>query len=187
MSFIEQTLVIVKPDGVQRWLVGEICTRFERVWLKLVAGKLFKAPRDVLEQHYPLDRTERVQLLWERTDDGYKELGMDVMQEFGTDSHLELGKYIVRWLVDYMSEGEVFAMVLEWAHAIEVVRKLIGSTVSLKAAPGTIRWDYSCDSIGMANLEKRPIRNIIHASWNPEEAKFEVDLWFGDRLNQPPH
>lgn len=187
MSFIEKTLVIVKPDGVSRWLVWEICSRFEKVWLKIIAGKLFRAPREVLEQHYPVTRTEWVQLLGERTEEWYKELGMDVMAEFGTDSHLELGKYIVRWLVDYMAEWEVFAMVLEWPHAIEVVRKLVWATVSLKAAPGTIRWDYSCDSIWLANLERRPIRNLIHASGNPEEAAFEVDLWFWDWLNQPPH
>jgi nucleoside-diphosphate kinase len=82
------------------------------------------------------------------------------------------------WLVDYMYEGEVFAMVLEWAHAIEVVRKLVWPTVSLKAPVGTIRGDYSCDSVALANYERRPIKNLIHASGNKEEADFEVELWF---------
>jgi nucleoside-diphosphate kinase len=49
---LERTLVLVKPDGVQRRLVGEVITRFERRGLHLVALKLMRVDRDLAERHY---------------------------------------------------------------------------------------------------------------------------------------
>lgn len=180
MNFIEKTLVVLKPDAVSRWLVGEITSRFERVGLRIVLGKLFKPNLDLLHAHYPADRLDRVMNLWLRTQEWYAELGLDLMKEFGSVDHSVIGEKVRNWLVDYMFNGEVFAMVLEWHHAIEVVRKIVWPTVSLKAPAGTIRWDYSCDSVALANYERRPIKNLIHASGNKEEADFEIGLWFGD-------
>ncbi len=178
MNFIEKTLVVLKPDAVSRGLVGEITARFERAWLRLIMGKLFRPHLDLLHAHYPAERLERVMNLWLRTQEWYEELWLDLMNEFGSTDHTIIGEKVRNWLVDYMYEGEVFAMVLEWAHAIEVVRKLVWPTVSLKAPVGTIRGDYSCDSVALANYERRPIKNLIHASGNKEEADFEVELWF---------
>lgn len=178
MNFIEKTLVVLKPDAVSRGLVGEITARFERAWLRLIMGKLFRPHLDLLHAHYPADRLERVKVLGQRTEEWYAELWLDLMNEFGSTDHAIIGERVRNWLVDYMYQGEVFAMVLEWAHAIEVVRKLVWPTVSLKAPAGTIRGDYSCDSVALANYERRPIKNLIHASGNKEEADFEVDLWF---------
>lgn len=180
MNFIEQTLVVIKPEWVSRGLVGEICTRFEKAGLRIVMGKLFKPTMDLLHQHYPADRIDWVKSLGSRTVEGYGELGMSVMEHFGSEEHDIIGEKVRNWLVEYMFQGEVFAMVLEGPHAIEMVRKLVGHTISLKAAPGTIRGDYSCDSVAMANYQKRPIKNLIHASGNLEEAAFEIKLWFGD-------
>ena len=180
MNFIEKTLVIIKPDGVVRGLVWEITARFERAGLRIIMGKIFKPSKELLHAHYPAERIDWVKVLWERTQEGYAELGIDLLSEFWSVDHGVIGEKVRNWLVDYMFIGEVFAMVLEGPHAIEVVRKLVGPTVSLKAPVGTIRGDYSCDCVALANLERRPIKNLIHASGNKEEADFEVDLWFGD-------
>lgn len=180
MNFIEKTLVIIKPDAVARWLVGEITARFEKVWLKILMGKLYKPSKELLHAHYPADRIDWVKSLWERTQQWYEEIGLDLLNEFWTHDHREIWEKVRNWLVEYMFAWEVFAMVLEWPHAIEVVRKIIWPTISLKAPVGTIRGDFSCDSVALANYERRPIRNLVHASWNKEEAEFEVDLWFGD-------
>lgn len=180
MNFIEKTLVVLKPDTVSRGLVGEITARFERAWLKLIMGKLFRPHLDLLHAHYPADRLDRVMSLWMRTQEWYEELWLDLLSEFWSTDHAVIGERVRNRLVDYMYVGEVFAMVLEWAHAIEVVRKLVWPTVSLKAPAGTIRGDYSSDSVALANYERRPIKNLIHASGNKEEADFEIKLWFGD-------
>jgi nucleoside-diphosphate kinase len=82
------------------------------------------------------------------------------------------------WLMDYLMEGPVLAMVLEGPHAVELVRKITGHTLPLVSAPGTIRGDYSYDSSYLANSSKRPIKNLIHASGNKEEAVYEIPLWF---------
>jgi nucleoside-diphosphate kinase len=49
---VERTLVLVKPDGVQRGLIGEILARFERKGLKVVGLRLLSVPREMAERHY---------------------------------------------------------------------------------------------------------------------------------------
>jgi len=80
-----------------------------------------------------------------------------------------------------VSSGPVAAFVLEGIHAITAVRKLVGDTLPYRAAPGTIRGDFSIDSPTVANLMKRPVRNLIHASGSVEEAALEIPLWFNER------
>jgi nucleoside-diphosphate kinase len=91
---------------------------------------------------------------------------------------MEIGKMIAGWLIDYLSEGPVVAMVVEGNHAVDAVRKICGSTIPLKADPSTIRGSYSIDSMDLANDRKRPGKNVIHSSGNVEEAKYEIGLWF---------
>lgn len=177
---MERTLVVLKPDAVQRGIVGEIITRFERVGLKIVASKLFIPSRDLLDRHYPSDRKEFVEGLGSRTLESYKEMGLDPIEQFGNEDAARIGEQVRTWLTDFMSSGPVFAFALEGPHAIEVVRKIVGSTLPQKAQPGTIRGDYSFDSSYLANSASRPIKNLIHASGNQEEATFELDLWFSD-------
>lgn len=177
---MERTFVILKPDAVQRGIVGEIITRFEKIGLKIVGGKFILPSEELLNKHYPIERREFIEGMGQKSLDNYKDLGVDVKKVIGTDDPYKIGLMIQSWQVEYMRSGPVFAMVLEGPHAIELVRKLVGFTLPSKSAPGTIRGDYSFDSSLLANEGKRPIRNLIHASGNPEEAEFEVGLWFND-------
>lgn len=177
---MEKTLVVLKPDAVQRGIVGDIITRFERVGLKIVASKLFIPSQELLDKHYPADRKEFVEGLGGRTLESYREMGLDPIEQFGSEDAARIGESVRAWLTEFMRSGPVFAFVLEGPHAIEVVRKIVGSTLPQKAQPGTIRGDYSFDSSYLANSANRPIKNLIHASGNIEEATFEVDLWFSD-------
>ncbi len=176
---MEQTLVVIKPDGVVRGLIGRILKRFERVGLKVVAARMMQVPKDLAEKHYPKEREEWIAGMGNKTLENYEEQGIDPVKELGTDDPKVIGDMIREWLQDYMTEGPVFAFVLEGPHAVEIVRQMAGHTLPLKAAPGTIRGDFAYDSSAIANAKKRPIRNLIHASGDVEEAEFEVNLWFG--------
>lgn len=177
---MEKTLVVLKPDAIQRGLVGEILARFEKVGLKIVGSKMFIPSQELLDMHYPADREEFVTMLGTRTLESYSEQGIDPIEQFGHDNPAKIGEIVRTWLTDFMKSGPVFAFVLEGPHAIEVVRKIVGSTLPQKALPGTIRGDYSFDSSYLANSAARPIKNLIHASGNIEEATLEVGLWFDD-------
>lgn len=178
-NITEQTLVILKPDAVTRGIMGEIISRFERVGLKMIAGKFMTVTRELADKHYPASRKEFIEGMGNKTRENYQDLGLDLAKDFGskTDAH-SIGMVIREWLVGMITSGPVLAMVWEGPHAVELVRKLCGHTLPLKSAPGTIRGDYSYDSSALANFGKRPIKNLMHASGNLEEAKFEVALWF---------
>ncbi|GBD28875.1 Nucleoside diphosphate kinase [bacterium HR31] len=173
----ERTLVLVKPDGVQRGLVGEILARFERAGLKLVALKMVRAPRELLERHYPGDETF-LRTIGGKTKEAFEAYGLDVRERMGTEDPVEVGRRVREWLVDFMGSGPVVAAVVEGVHAVSAVRKLVGQTLPVFADPGTIRGDWSTDSPTLANLEQRPVRNLVHASGTLEEAEYEVRLWF---------
>lgn len=175
---MEQTLVVIKPDGVERALIGEILTRFEKVGLKLVAARLTKASKELMEKHYPADREELWVGIGNKSLENYKKYDIDPKETLGTDDPAEIGKMARVWLIDYLMEGPVFAMVLEAPHAVELVRKMLGHTLPLMSAPGTIRGDYAYDSSYLANSHKRAIKNLAHASGTVDEAKYEIPLWF---------
>ena len=175
---MERTLVVLKPDAVARGLSGQIITRFENVGLKIVAVKLLSARKDLVEKHYPDDRDELWIGIGGKTLDNYKALDMDPKKSLGTDDPKAIGKMVRVWLMDYLMEGPVLAFVLEGPHAVELVRKICGHTLPLLSAPGTIRGDFSFDSSYLANSNKRPIKNLMHASGNIEEAEYEIPLWF---------
>jgi nucleoside-diphosphate kinase len=174
---MEQTFVMVKPDGVKRGLVGQILSRFERCGLKLVGLKMIHPTKTRVEKHYP--STEKwFTIVGEKTLNSYAELGLDPKEHLGTDSAVEIGKTVKKWLVDFISSGPVVCMVWEGNHAIQNVRRIVGNTLPIKAQPGTIRGDFTIDSPDLANIKHRPIRNIVHASGDPEEAAHEISLWF---------
>jgi nucleoside-diphosphate kinase len=131
---MEQTLVVVKPDGVMRGLAGSILARFEQIGLKLVAAKLLTATDDLAEQHYPADRPELWKGIGQKTLDHYQDVGEDPEKSMGTADPHEIGKQVRVWLLNYLKEGPVFAFVLEGPHAVELVRKITGHTLPLKAA-----------------------------------------------------
>ncbi len=173
----ERTLVVVKPDGVQRGLVGEILARFERAGLKVVALKMLRAPRELLERHYPAEE-DFLRTIGGKTKEAFEAYGLDVRERMGTEDPVEVGRQVRGWLIEFMASGPVVAAVLEGVHAVSAVRKLVGKTLPIFAEPGTIRGDWSTDSPTLANLEQRPVRNLVHASGTVEEAEFEVRLWF---------
>lgn len=173
----ERTLVFLKPDGVQRGLIGAVLARFERAGLKVAGIKMVHAGRDLLDRHYPNDESF-LRTLGGKTKEAFTAYGLDVKARTGTDDALEIGRQVRGWLIDYVSSGPVAAFVLEGVHAVSVVRKLVGDTLPYRAAPGSIRGDFAIDSPTVANLMKRPVRNLIHASGSVEEAGLEIALWF---------
>jgi nucleoside-diphosphate kinase len=174
----EETLVVIKPDGVTRGLTGRIIDQFLDTGLKLIKLELRQATADLIERHYPNDEGWLTSV-GRKTLDDYARLGMDPEQYFGVSDPLVIGRVIKGWLVDYLTQGPVVAMVLSGNEAIGRVRKLCGNTVPTMAEPGTIRGRYSLDSAAAANAEKRPIQNLVHASGNADEADYEIGLWFG--------
>lgn len=173
----EKTLVLVKPDGVKRGLVGEVVSRIERRGLKVIAMKMVQVDRAHLENHFP--KTEEwVERLGQKTMKTFTEYGIDPIAVQGTDDTKKLGAAIKESLFAYMQSGPVVAMVIQGIHAIDMVRKLAGHTLPVFAEMGTIRGDFSVDSPAVANVEGRAIHNIMHASENNEEATNEISLWF---------
>ena len=173
----ERTLVLVKPDGVIRGLIGETILRFEKRGLKIIALKMVWPTSEHIDQHYP-SHNEWFSNVGSRTSEFFKNKNIDVKEHFGTENAVEIGKQVKDWLLDYMTVGPVVAMVIEGMHAITTVRKLVGHTYPIEALPGTIRGDFSVDTPSAANVEKRVVKNIVHASGNEDEAMHEIEHWF---------
>lgn len=172
----ERTLVIIKPDGIQRSLVGEIIKRFENVGLKLVAIKMTIPAPDFIEKHYTLDSEWR-KITGEKNIKNYKDKGLVPPY----DDPYKVSEIVLNNLKKYMSAGPVVAMILEGAHSVKIVRKIIGGTEPLTSDVGTIRGDYVLDSYEMSDADGRAVRNLIHASGSIEDAEKEINLWFSPK------
>ena len=151
-ELIQRTLILFKPDAVQRGIVGEILTRFERVGLKIIGTKMIFPNKEHYHKHY-------------------EGIGKMVMRR---------GEKAFDMALEFMTQGPVIAMVLEGVESVELVRKLVGGTEPKAALPGTIRGDYSHMSFGYADEHNVGIPNLIHASGSVEEAKQEIEHWFAD-------
>ena len=168
----ERSFVIIKPDGVQRGLMGEILQRFERVGLKCTAMKLVVPTEEQCWEHYNKD------------DEWFLEKGAGIVKarkEAGVPvekDDIEYGKDIVRQLAVFMTSGPVLTMVVEGNEAVAVVTKLVGATEPKTSDIGTIRGDYTVDSYDLAGVDERAVRNLIHCSDKPEEAEREIKIWF---------
>jgi nucleoside-diphosphate kinase len=149
-SNVQKTLVVFKPDTVQRALVGEILSRFVRVGLKIVATKMIAPNKEHYYKHY-------------------EDIGKMVTRR---------GEQAFNVTLDMMTQGPVIAMVFEGVESIALVRKLVGPTEPKSALPGTIRGDYSHMSFGYADTAEKGIPNLIHASGDEDEAKQEIAHWF---------
>ncbi len=171
----ERTLVLLKPDAVQRSLVGEIISRFERVGLKIVGLKFLLPDEKRAYTHY-VKNEEEIVALGERSIEGKKKSGMDVT---GEDPRA-LGEKIINGLVSFLTSGPVVAIAIEGHQAIKIVRKLVGSTEPLSSDVGTIRGDFTVDSYQIADADGRAVRNLVHASSNEFEAAYELKLWFDE-------
>jgi nucleoside-diphosphate kinase len=146
----ERTLVLFKPDTVERGLVGEIIQRFEKVGMKIAGLKMLQANDQQAKGHYTEDLAQR--------------RGEEVRQR----------------MVDMLLEGPIVLMCLEGVEAVELVRKMVGATEPKAAQPGTIRGDYSHVSYKLADAKKVGVYNLIHASGSVEEAKTEIAVWFDE-------
>ena len=171
----ERTLIIIKPDGVQRSLMGEIISRFERLGLKLVGMKFMVPDAEHVEKHYTLDPEWRMSN-GQKTIQGYKDKGL----EPPTDDPMEMSGRTLEALKKYMTSGPVLVMVWQGAHAVKISRKIVGGTEPLTSDVGTIRGDFVLDSYQMADMDGRSVRNLIHASGSPKEAEDEIKHWFSD-------
>jgi nucleoside-diphosphate kinase len=147
---MERSLILLKPDAIDRGLVGEIIHRFERVGLKIAGLKMIHPTKAHAEGHYTEDLAQRK------------------------------GQHVRDMMIEMISSGPVVVMVIEGVEAVELVRKMVGSTEPKSAAPGTIRGDYSHVSFKHADEKKIGIYNLIHASGSPEEAVAEIAVWFNE-------
>lgn len=174
----EKTFVLIKPDGVRKGLVGEIIKRMEQRDLKVVALEMFEASVKEMDNHYPKDEAW-ITRIGDKTTNTYNKYGYDIKKDFGTEDKLKIGKEVRKWLIDFMTSAPMVKMVVQGVHAVDMVRKIVGPTMPYLAEMGTIRGDYSADSAISANMERRAVFNLVHASETPEEAKHEIAHWFG--------
>jgi nucleoside-diphosphate kinase len=174
---MERTVVVFKPDSVERGLVGEVLSRFERAGLRIVGSKTLTVTKEFVARHYP-DKADFLRSMGMKTLENYAEYGLDPLEELGTDDPVKIGRQIRQWNMEFLSKGSVIAFVLEGNHAVANVRRLVGKTIPSAAESGTIRGDYSVDSSILANREKRAVHNLVHASGTVEEAQEEIKLWF---------
>ena len=156
---VQRSLVVFKPDAVQRGIVGEILTRFERVGLKVVACKMANPDKDHYYKHY-------------------ENIGKMVSRR---------GEVAFDRTLKFMTSGPVIAMVFEGVEAVPLIRKMCGATEPWVADMGTIRGDYAHMSFGYADAKDLGVPNLIHASGDPEEAKAEIAHWFGTQEIQDYH
>ena len=169
----EKSLVLVKPDGVQRGLVGEAIRRYEQCGLKLVAIKMVIPTKEQALAHYSVDPQWAFKT-GTKSVESWKAKGLTPP----TEDPIELAEGVRKQLVEFLSSGPVVAMVWQGMNAIGVIRKITGGTEPLTSVPGTIRGDYTIDSYSAADTDKRAFRNIIHASGAVDEAEKEMALWF---------
>lgn len=149
---LERTLIIFKPDAVQRGIVGEVLSRFEKVGLKIIATKMASPDKNHYYHHY-------------------ETIGKMVSRRGEAQFNVQLGA---------MQEGPVIAMILEGVEAVALVRKLVGATNTKESAPGTIRGDYAHASLDYVNSHNVALPTVLHASGDPDEAKDEIAHWFDD-------
>jgi len=172
----ERTLVVIKPDGVQRSLIGEVIKRYERSGLKLVGVKMMVPTSEHIEKHYTVDPEWR-RVTGEKTIKSYKDKGLQPPSE----DPLVITGIILENLKKYMASGPVIAMVWQGVHAVKIVRKITGGTEPLTSDVGTIRGDLVLDSYQLSDTDGRAVRNLIHASGSPDEADKEIKLWFDEK------
>ncbi|OGY35434.1 MAG: hypothetical protein A3E36_01925 [Candidatus Andersenbacteria bacterium RIFCSPHIGHO2_12_FULL_45_11b] len=168
----EQTLVIIKPDGVQRSLMGEIIKRIERTGLKFAAVKFSVPQAEQCWKHYNKNdewfMAKGTRIVADRTAHG-----MPIEKE-----PMEYGKDIIQSNVDFFTSGPVLAFVIEGNQSVAIVKKLVGGTEPVTSDVGTIRGDYTVDSYSLSSRDNRAVRNLVHCSDSPEEAQREIPLWF---------
>lgn len=171
----ERTFVIIKPDGIQRSLIGEIIKRFERVGLKIVGLKFGMLDKEKIWKNYDKDDAWFLKKGTNIANDR-KASGLPVDKE-----PIEYGKDIIRALEKFMTACPVVSIVLEGNEAVAVVKKIVGETEPKTSDVGTIRGDLTIDSYNISAIDDRAVRNLIHCSDEVENAKKEISLWFEEK------
>lgn len=169
---IERTLAIIKPDGIQRGLIGEIVGRFEKAGLKIVGMRLVWPDKKLVGEHYTDDEAYLTGV-GDKALAGAREQGVEMKE-----TALEIGQRVRESNMRYISTGPVLAFVLEGNTAVQSVRNMVGGTNPLTADIGTIRGDLTIDDFTQSDSEKRSVRNLMHASGDVAEAEREIKLWF---------
>lgn len=162
----EKTLVVFKPDVVQRQIVGEIIQRFERKGFKIVAMKMLTPSRELVGKHYE-DKKEYLIEVGEKAKKGAEARGEDVSN---WDS-LARGKWVRESNINYLTCGPVIAIVFQGFGVVTGVRKMLGSTSPADGDVGTIRADFSLDSFALADEQGRVTRSMLHASDSVKNAE----------------
>ncbi|NCU41121.1 MAG: nucleoside-diphosphate kinase [Candidatus Moranbacteria bacterium] len=173
----EKTLVIIKPDGIQRSLIGEIIRRYERVGLKLIAMKMDIPTPEKAREHYMVGGEEWLEMVGEKASKAYEKKGLQ--SPYAT--YRENGMAVLEANAKYLASGPVVAMIWEGAHSVGLVRKITGGTEPLSSDVGTVRGDFTLDSYQLADIDGRSVRNLIHASGTPDEAEKEIKIWFSEK------
>jgi len=176
---IQRTLVLLKPDAVQRALVGEIISRFEKAGFKIIGMKMVYADKETAGKHYASDE-EWMKEVGEKTKKNYEARGIKMNEDA-----LAIGQRIRQYLMDFISMSPTVALCIEGHAVIQKVRAMCGSTAPINAAPGTIRGDFSFDSYELSDHSGRPIQNLIHASDTKENAEREIAVWFSKNELHP--
>jgi len=169
----EKSLVLIKPDGIQRSLIGEIIKRYERAGLKLIGLKFFIPTPELIEQHYLIDDSW-LETVGKKTITSYEK--KEEKPPFSNPK--ECGQWVLGKLKNFMSSGPVIAMIWQGNEAVGIIRKITGGTEPLASDVGTIRGDFTIDSYPLADIDNRAIRNLVHASGSPKEAEKEIGIWF---------
>lgn len=176
---IDRTLVLLKPDAVQRALVGEILSRFEKAGFKIIGMKLVHASKEQAGTHYADDEAW-LKSVGEKTKKSYEMKGQPIQ-----DDALTVGKRVRQMLIDFITMSPTVAIAIEGHDVIGKIRLMVGDTAPNKAMPGTIRGDFAFDSYGLSDASGRPIQNLIHASDSVESAKKEIAIWFRENEIYP--
>lgn len=169
----ERCLVLIKPDGVQRSLIGEIIKRYEQTGLKLVALKFVVPTAELARRHYTVD-PDWIRKTGEKSIKAYQDKGL----EPPCPDPEKVGEKVLEYLQKYLTVGPVAAMVWQGMNAVGVIRKITGNTEPFSSDAGTIRGDFTIDAYKIADVDGRATRNLVHASGTAEEAEKEIKLWF---------
>lgn len=177
-NIIERTLIIIKPDAIQRGLVGTIIETFENIGLKMLEAKMVKPDKEVIKNHYP-GTPEWITEMGQKTLSSFKSSRLDINKIMGTDDPYKLGQFVYERLIKYWQEGPIIVSVWEGPHAIEIARKIRGHTIPYLSPAGTIHASFSYDSSPLSSQLNRVVKTFIHASGSRDEAEREIKYWFG--------
>lgn len=176
---LEKTLIIIKPDAVKRGLIGTVFETFEKSGLKLLAAKMVRPDKEVIENHYS-GTPDWIKEMGKKTLASFAKSRGDVKKTFGTDDPNKLGQFIYDRLIKYWMEGPIVVSIWEAPHAIEIARKLRGHTIPQLAETGTLHASYSFDSSMLSAGLDRVVKTFVHASGTVEEAEREIKYWFSN-------